>query len=366
MMKKNNIPLQNKTVSLKPYVYEKPSISAVCIKIIILLSLQILMLLLTKSYMAFAVILCSTVGSLAASFIHYFFYKKKQFMSLSSMVQGIIIGMLLPENYPLVTAFFISFATLLIFKYIFEESENFWINITGVSVMMAYFIGRNYFPDFLITKDLLQVKNPSVSLISNGVFPVYDFDVAFTGYLNSTLFSGLKVTLPQGILSMLWDTHSVIPAFRFNLLTIIASIVLFSDNSFSIVIPGIFLSVYALLVRLFFPLMSGGAFNEGDIVLALLTSGTLFAAVFMIQWYGTHPMTVVGKIVYALAAGFLAFFILGCGTSPVGMIYVIVICNIFNLMIRQVEEKRMDKLMNKMSGLKQSVLEEMENAGNNK
>ena len=364
-MKNKDDVLQNKIVSLKPYIYEKPSISAVCIKIIILLSLQIIMLILTKSYKALFVIVASSLGALAASFIHYFFYKKNKFMSLTSLVQGIIIGMLLPENYPVITIYFISFATLLIFKYIFEDSENFWINIVSVSVLMAYFIGRSYFPGFLITSDLFKLKNPSVSLINSGVFPIYDFDVTLTNYLNSSLFNGLKVTLPQGIISMLWDTHSVIPAFRFNLLTIVASIVLFSDNSFSIIIPGIFLAIYSLLVRMFFPFMAGGEFNTGDIFLALLTSGTLFAAVFMIQWFGTHPMTIVGKIIYALAAGFLAFFILGCGTSPVGMIYVIVICNIFNLLIRQVEEKHMDKLIHKKSGLNEEKQEETENAGNN-
>ena len=364
-MKNNNDNLQNRIVSLKPYVYENPSISAVCIKIIILLSLQIIMLFLTKSYSAIIVIVCSSLGALIASLLHYLLNKKKKFMSLTSLVQGIIIGMLLPENYPVFTAFFISFSMLLIFKYIFEDSENFWINLVGISVLVAYFIGKNYFPGFLVTQDILKLKNPSVQLINSGVFPIYDFDVTITEFLNSSIFSNLKVSLPQGIISMLWDTHSVIPAFRFNLLTIIASIVLFSDNSFTILIPAIFLTVYTLLVRLFFPLMTGGEVNQGDMVLALLTSGTLFAAVFMIQWFGTHPMTVLGKLLYAFFAGILAFFILGCGTSPVGMIYVIVICNISNLLIRQFEEIHMDKLIKKMALLDEEIQKEYENAGNN-
>ena len=348
-MKTNKKRLQEKIVSLKPYVYEMPSISAVSIKILILLLIQIAMLVLTKSYSAVIVIACSTLGALCASYIHYFFVKKNQFMSLPGMLQGIIIGMLLPESYPPITAFFISLVTLLIFKYIFEDSENFWINVVSVSVVIAYFIGRRYFPGYQVSHDLIKLKNPSVLLINSGVFPVYDFDVSFTGYLNSNFFAKLKVTLPQGIISMLWDTHSVIPAFRFNLLTLIGSIVLFSDNSFSLLIPTLFLFTYGLLVRVFFPYGADTEMNQGDIVLALLTSGTLFAAVFMIQWFGTHPMTIVGKIMYALFAGILAFLIAGCGTSPVGMIYVVVICNILNLLIRQVEEKRMDKLIHRMS-----------------
>ena len=348
-MKNKQEKLNKNVVSLKPYIYEKPSISAVSLKILILLTLQIVLLVLSKSFSAIVVIACSTICSMLASLIHYLFTRKNKFLLLTNLIQGMIVGMLLPENYPPVTVLFISFITLLIFKYIFEDTENFWINIISVSVLIAYFIGKSYFPDFLITSDLFHTKNPTVALINNGTFPIYDFDSSITGYLNTMLLSKFKVTLPQGLISMLWDTHSIIPAFRFNLLTIIASIVLFSDNSFSLLIPSIFLAVYAILVRMFFPLMTGGTFNEGDIILALFTSGTLFVAVFMIQWFGTHPMTIIGKIIYAIFAGLSAFFIVGCGTSPIGMIYVVIICNILNLLIRNIEENRMDKIMNMMS-----------------
>ena len=345
--KKDN--LQNKQVSLKPYVYERPSISAVSIKMIILLSLQIIMLILTKSYKAVIVVSCSTAGAFLASLIHYLFVKKYQFLSLTHIIQGMIIGMLLPETYPPLTALFVSFVTLIIFKYIFEDSENFWINVVCVSVIIAYFIGKKYFPDFQITSDLFKMKNPSLQLINNGVFPVYYFDSAVSGFLNDSFLSSMKVSIPQGIISMLWDTQSIIPAFRFNLLTIIASVVLYSDNSFPLLIPTLFLVIYGMLVRLFFPLITGGEFAQGDIILALCTSGTLFVAVFMIQWFGTHPMTAVGKIIYSAFAGILAFLIAGCGTSPVGMVYVVLICNILNLIIRQIEEKYMTKKIHRIA-----------------
>lgn len=362
-MKTKSDYLQNKRVSLKPYVYEKPSISAVSIRILVLLLMQFVLLFFTKSYKAIIVITCSAAGATLASLIHCIFVKKQKFISLTNLIQGIIMGMLLPETYPPLTALMISFATLMIFKYVFENTDNFWINIVGVSVLIAYFIGKVYFPDFLITMDMFSSKNPSVQLINNGVFPIYDFDITITGFLNSHLLSYFKVTLPQGIISMLWDTGSIIPAFRFNLLTIIASIVLFADNSFSVLIPTIFLFVYALFVRLFIPFVSGGEFNQGDVILALLTSGTLFVAVFMIQWFGTHPMTVVGKVIYAIFAGLYAFILIGGGTSPVGMVYLIVVCNIFNLLIRLIEEKRMDMLMHKMTRIN-PIDQELLNAGN--
>ena len=138
-MKNKTDYLQNKRVSLKPYIYEKPSISAVSIKIFVLLLLQIVLLVFTKSFNAIIVIASATIGALLASVIHYLLIKKNKFLSLTNLIQGITIGMLLPESYPPLTALVIAFATLLIFKYVFENSENFWINIVSVSILIAYF-----------------------------------------------------------------------------------------------------------------------------------------------------------------------------------------------------------------------------------
>ena len=55
--------------------------------------------------------------------------------------------------------------------------------------------------------------------------------------------------------------------------------------------------------------------------------------------------------------------VVGGGTSPIGMIYVIIVCNIINLLIRLIEEKRMDMLMNKMTYIS-PIDKELLNAGN--
>ena len=104
-----------------------------------------------------------------------------------------------------------------------------------------------------------------------------------------------------------------------------------------------------MLVRILFPVMVGGVVNQGDIILALNTSGTLFTAFFLLCWFGTHPVSVSGKILYGVLAGMLAFAIAGCGTSPIGMIYTVVICNVLNLLIRVVEEKRNEALLLKQT-----------------
>ena len=340
-MKSQSIDLriQKKLQNINPFIYTRPSISAVTVRILILLLIQVVMLLFTKSYDAVVVIGTTTLGGIAAASVNFLIYHEKPFQFMNIILQGIFIGFLLPQEFPVVVAFFITFFTLMISRCILFKSVNCWINICCVAVMIAWFIGRKYFPDFMITKDLISLKNSSVYMIQNGSFPIYSFDSTITAFLNEKLFSIFKVTIPEGFVSLLWDTNSSIPAFRFNLLTIISAVVIFADNAFSFIIPTLMLSVYAVLIRLFGTIFFGGSFNQGDIILAFLTSGTLFCSVFLIQWYGTVPILLSGKIILGILAGVFAFLVTGAGTSPIGMVYTVLITNFTNIFIRAFQEK---------------------------
>ena len=354
-MKDNNIDfnryIKKSSAVVSPFIYNVPSISEISIKTFALLLIQIILLFVTKSYEALSVIGFSFLGSVCAVVICYFAKKETIHTLFSTLVQGLILGMLLPQNYPVVTVFFLSFCVFFLSDFFVFKNINNWINIIVLSVIVAWTVGKNFFPQFLITSDLLPLKNASSYLIQNGVFPIYNFDVTITDFLNKMIFNPIKVTLPTGYISLLWDTQSIIPAFRFNILTIIASIIIFSDNMNYGIIPCFFIVVYALLVRLFGTMIFGGIFNQGDILLAILTSGTLFCAVFVLQWFGTTPVTIIGKICYGIISGIFAFLIVGCGTSPIGMVYTVLICNILNMVIRVVEEsvnlKRTEKIVNK-------------------
>ncbi len=347
-----DLKLQKKMQNINPLFFIRPSIYAVNIRFLFLLALQYAMLLVTKSYDAAIVIGSSTLGGIAAASINFLIFHEKPFHFLNIILQGMVIGFLLPQEYPVVIVFFITFFTLVISRCVLFKSINCWINVCCVAVLIAWFIGRRFFPQFIITSDLVPLKNSSVYLIQNGSFPIYSFDSTITNFLNTKVFSFFKVTVPEGFVSLFWDTHSSIPAFRFNLLTIISSIIIFSDNAFSGIIPSLMLIVYGILVRLFAPMVFGGDFNQGDILLAFLTGGTLFCSVFLIQWYGTVPIYLSGKILLGVLAGIIAFLIMGVGTSPIGIIYTVLITNFANIFIRAIQE---DKKINKNLTLKKSA-----------
>jgi electron transport complex protein RnfD len=332
--------IKTKQLSISPFMYNTPSISSISIRFIVLLLIQIIMLLITGSYKAFIVVMSSTMGAAAAASINYLLHKKEHYQIMNMVIQGMIIGLLLPEGYPPVPVFFISFLVLFFSRFLIFKSVNSWLNTSAFSVLTAWIIGRTYFPGFLITSDILAVRNSSVYLLQNGNFPIYAFDSTITSFLNSTVFALFKVSIPEGFVSMLWDSGSAIPAFRFTIITIVSSIIVFSDNTFSAIIPSTFLLSYTILVRLFCPMFFGGFFNQGDIILALSSSGILFSTVFLIQWFGTVPITITGKVLSGLCYGLSAFLIIGCGTSPIGMMYTILINNIITLFIRSFEEQK--------------------------
>ena len=358
-MSSNKSKLSTRETSMRPFVYSRPSISSISIRLLILLSIQVVMLAVTKSFDSLYVVLTAVLGSLCAASLNYLIYKEPPYHAITIVIQGMIIGLLLPANYPIVVVFMLTFGCIFTARSIIFHGVNSWINVSAVAVLIAWFVGKIYFPQFLITSDLLTVRNPSVYLIQNGVFPVYNFDRAFISFMNTRVFSLFHVTVPEGFISLLWDNQSVIPAFRFNILTLISSIIIFADKSFSELIPTLFLIVYALLVRLFAPLINGGAFNQGDIILALLSSGTLFCAFFMLQWFGTNPVTLPGKIIYGILSGVVYFAVTGCGTSPIGMVYTVVIMNVFNLIIRAIEERKNTMIFENVAATHPPVVSEV-------
>ena len=351
--------LKKRRILIRPYTYLTDSIGKDSLKMSILLSLQILMLLITRSYQAVFVILASVSASIIANFINYYlqssFEIEDHFSFSISFVQGVIVGMLLPQNYPPVTVFFATLFTMLIVKYMFGGYAHAWVNPSVCAVAVMWIIGSSLFPDYLVNYDLLSMRNPSQIMIEGGVFPVYKFDSVITDFLNNTIFGVLKFSLPEGYVSLFWDTGSVIPAFRFNLLTLLSSIVIFNDDIVKYFISIAFLLVYMILVRYISPLFFGAMDIKGDILLALLTGGTLFASTFVIGWYGTNPMTIPGKLIYGSLAGISCFFISGCGTSPCGMVFTVVTVNIISVVIQQIEtqydRKRLEKVIAKREAL---------------
>jgi electron transport complex protein RnfD len=204
-------------------------------------------------------------------------------------------------------------------------------------VVLAYFVGPQFFPPFLVTKAQLALENPSAVFAAG--LPRLALDAPLTERINTLLFSFTGTVVPQGTVTLLWDAHSAIPAFRFNILTLGTSAILIALDALIWFIPLISLSTYLVLVWFFVPLICGSGIGGGDVLLAAMSSGTLFAAFFLSQWPGTLPLSRRGKVCYACATGLLFFVFAGGGTSPVGAVFTVLAANMVSAVVQFAEKQ---------------------------
>lgn len=326
-----------RSVFLSPFVYLRPSVRTEAYIVLFLLLLQIAMLFVTESFASLWIIFASVLASFCADFLNREQNYKKSFVIITSLIRALVIGLLLPSSFPPVAVFFLVFFVLFVNKHLLGGFANSWVNPVAVAVSVAWIIGMKFFPVVEFQASGLQSSNIALSLIRDGTFSLNSFDVVATNWLNNKIFSFFGLSIPEGYVSLFWDSRSSIPAFRFNFLTLLSSIVLFSTEVMNPIIPGVFIFVYSLLVKIFAPLFYGGLILQGDLLLALLTSGTLFCTFFMLQWHGTTPFSNRGKWLYGALAGILAFFILGIGLSPAGFAFIVLIMNVLSLFIQSVE-----------------------------
>lgn len=309
--------------------------------LLILLVPQLLMLFLTKSFASIFVFLACVTGSVLSEAASYYLKKETSTLEiLTSVLQGSLVGLLLPSSYSVFGSFLIVFCVFLILKYSYGYFSDNWLNPICLCLVICYISGHHLFPSFILTHDHLASKNPSLVLINEGVFPLISCDVKITAFLNSTVFKLLNISIPDGYVSLLWDTHSAIPAFRFNLFTIISSVFIFALGIADVFVPAMMLLFYSLLVFITGSYFFGGTLFSGDIILAIFTSGVMFHLLFVIQWFGTLPVTRIGKFVFAVFAAATCFFINGYGLSPIGTAYTILLSNVFSTLIQYFEEIR--------------------------
>ncbi len=327
-----------KRLTPNPFCSLTPSIDTIAKLTLAVLTPHILMLFFTESFRSLLLLACVLCAAHLSRFCYAFIKKSKMFFSWPTVLQGMLIGMFLPDSYPPAAAFFTAFAVLLFNDMIFDGFAQSWANTVVFTLMILYFMHPDLFPPFLLAHDYFSHQNAGSRLFSANILQPLRFDSAITAFFNKTVFNDHGGNMPEGYITLLWDFRCGIPAFRFNIFTLLASLVLIARKAADALMPFIFLSVYAIAVRLFGLYPYGDIIGGGDILLALCTGGTLFAAFFMLGWFGTTPMTLAGKCIYAGLGGVIMFCMCGCGTASAGVLFTLMFLNIISPLIQYAED----------------------------
>ena len=312
---------------------------------------QVAMLFATQSWKSLAVIVCAVMGAALSEAENLADKKTRGLAIADSLFVGTLTGFFLPPDYPLASVFLITAIFMFVTKRVFGPRGTSWLNPVALTVVAAWFAGRSAFGGFAVCGADLASKNPSLALI-DGAMLTNGVDEKITFYLNDSIFRLFNVSIPNGYVSLFWDNHSPIPAFRFTFLTILSSLFLFSFDFKKPALPLFCLLVYYSMVKFVSPLLTGAPPMGGDVLLAMLSSGLLFAALFLLQWPGTCPNSFSGKITYAFFAGIFAFLFCGTGTSPAGAALTILFSNIISPSLQVLENRRLRKKLSALLAAK--------------
>ena len=111
-MKKNY-----RDLTIAPFSYLTPSLTNISTAFLVLLVPQIVMLIVTKAFSSLILITISILASVLAEFISNKVRRINTLFDLTAIVQGLFIGMFIPQNYPILPVFFIVLLSLLLVKY---------------------------------------------------------------------------------------------------------------------------------------------------------------------------------------------------------------------------------------------------------
>ena len=98
-----------KRILQSPFIDVSSSTRTVLSVMICLLIPQLVMLFLTQSYASLCVLLSAVLASLLAEAFYHLKKRTSSVMLLIALLQGLLVGFLLPSSYPPVAVFFITF-----------------------------------------------------------------------------------------------------------------------------------------------------------------------------------------------------------------------------------------------------------------
>ena len=329
----------NLSLMTAPFVYTRLPVLGMNIAVLSLLGIQILILAITADIYALLNITAAVMGVLCVENLLRYLASSKLSLSLEMIISGLLIGFFMPTGIGFIFVFILSAFSVFIVKTVFGGTGRNWLNPVAFAVCAAYISRPEAFPPLISDFSLLREKGSIFALMeANGLLKLKT-DFTVTSALNSLLLHGVGVTLPEGYISLFLNSTSSIPAFRYNIVTLMSSIILFSIRAVDYILPAFFLATYAVLVWVFGMVPVSNIYFTGDILSAVLTGGVLFAAFFVMTEPASSPKTKYGKAMSGFFTGLFAFFICAHGASPAGIFFAIILSNVISPLIERLEVK---------------------------
>ncbi|NLC33067.1 MAG: RnfABCDGE type electron transport complex subunit D [Clostridiales bacterium] len=264
------------------------------------------------------VICVSVIAAMISEYVWQKLMKQKaSIKDLSAIVTGLILGLNLPSGVPLWMAALASAIAIILVKQLFGGIGNNFMNpaMFGRAFLLASWPAR--MTSFFLPERLLGNSQAAfgVDMIS-GATPLVPQKLGIT--LDIPLSDLLLGNIPGSIGEVC------------KIAILIGLVYMLVVKVISWHIPVFFVGSVALLSWLL----------GNDPLIAILSGGVLFGAVFMATDYATNPMQKIGHIIFGIGCGTMVVVIRKWGNYPEGVTYAILFMNCLTPLIDRLSSRR--------------------------
>lgn len=300
----------NLTVSASPHVRSAETTTGLMLDVIIALVPAGIASIFIFGIRALAIIAVSVIAAVLAELLSRKAMKREQTIGdLSAVVTGLLLAYNLPATIPLWMAALGSVIAIVVVKQLFGGIGQNFVNpaLAARIILMSSFPGKMSAGAFADT-----------NVIGWGV----DATTGATPMGLISLADGIAENAPT-LKDMFLGTTSGCIGEVSALALILGGLYLIIRKVISPIIPCVYVGVVAVFMAIAF------GFDMTAVAYEVLGGGLLIGAIFMATDYTTSPITVKGKIIYAIGCALITCIIRLFGSLPEGVSFSIILMNIF-------------------------------------
>lgn len=309
------------SISPSPFLFSQLKIEKGFVLLLASLLVQLALMAYYACTQSLIIILATLMGAALAEVAFYkpffaIFGQYRKFADGVAIISGLLAGFLLPSTISPVLAGVASFLALAVSRNFFNGKGNAWISASALAALFVFLSS----PESFLT--------PSQ--------PHYLSDDA---PINASLFRAFGLALPESYFSLFFNPEAIVPAFKFNVVTIVSSIMLIALGVVDCIVPAFFLATYAGVVFLF-SFIGGNALSSvsSSILFALFSNAVLFIAFYLLSDFSSVPKTFLGRVILGVLAGIVAFFTCSLrGDFVLGSIFTVFAANVLSSAIEHCE-----------------------------
>ena len=298
-------------VSSSPHIRDKKSTSGIMLDVVIALIPALLASFTIFGYRALVLTLVSVVSCVVFEHLSCLVLKRKSSVGdLSAVVTGILLAFNVPASCP------------------------YWVVVIGagiaIVVVKMFFggLGQNFVNPALAARIVLMLSFP----VEMTIFAVKENFAAVSEATNNAdlvtsatpLALNAKGEMSYSYLELFMGQHAGTIGEVCAWAILLGGIYLIARKIIEIWIPLVYIGTVFVLTEL----TNLMGVQNADPVLAVLSGGLLLGAFFMATDYATSPITLKGKIIFALGCGIITVLIRIFGAAAEGVSFAIVVMNI--------------------------------------